>query len=133
MFLGTHYNRIDEKGRLTLPASFRRAVQDIGKDCYIAPSPSKPCLVVFQENGGTNTITEDTAPLCQAISPDTTGRFVLKQAFRIALNSTTETPDSVVTVGRRDYFEIWTTENWQQEKQKLHQRLLSNSAPSGTE
>lgn len=132
MFLGTHHNKLDEKGRITLPAAFRRAVQNADKGCYIAVSSKKPCLIgVMIGKSSPDMITVDTAPLFQAVSLDTTGRFVLGQAFRTALTSKTQTPDSVVVVGRKNYFEIWTEENWQNEEARLYEKRGPGITPDG--
>ena len=45
-FFGAHQHRIDAKGRVALPASFRDGFGD-EKVCYIVPESSQRCLTVY--------------------------------------------------------------------------------------
>lgn len=141
MFIGVHHNRLDNKGRITLPAEFRKAADAmITADeaaVYVTLSAEKPCLVGFVHQSGSadqsrNLITEDNAPFCQKISTDNTGRFVLGNVFRQALASTTQTPDSVLIVGRKEFFEIWTPEDWKQEVLSLYKKRGLDITPGST-
>lgn len=132
MFLGIHHNKLDDKGRITLPSSFRRAIEKSGEEAFITLSKDKPCMIGFTEGLNSDLITEDTAPLSQKISYENTGRFVLSGVFRNAVQANTEKPDMVVIVGRKDYFEIWTTEDWNKEAAEILKRRamnFSNMAP----
>jgi DNA-binding transcriptional regulator/RsmH inhibitor MraZ len=132
MFKNVHYGKLDNKGRMTLPGEFRRVANNILRahdeaSLNISLSSVRPCLIGFIDNpadpdSSKNFITEDNAPLCMEINPDSTGRFVLAPIFRNALTSMTANPEHVITVGRKEYFEIWTEENWKNELLELFKK-----------
>ena len=49
-FFGAHQHRIDDKGRLALPAVFRDGFAD-EKLCFIVPEQSQGCLTVYNADG----------------------------------------------------------------------------------
>ena len=49
-FFGAHQHRIDDKGRVALPAVFRDGFGD-EKLCYIVPEQSQGCLTVYNADG----------------------------------------------------------------------------------
>ncbi len=49
-FFGAHQHRIDDKGRLALPAVFRDGFGD-EKLCFIVPEQSQGCLTVYNAIG----------------------------------------------------------------------------------
>ena len=49
-FFGAHQHRIDDKGRLALPAVFRDGFGD-EKLCFIVPEQSQGCLTAYNADG----------------------------------------------------------------------------------
>lgn len=49
-FFGAHQHRIDDKGRLALPAVFRDGFGD-EKLCFLVPEQSQGCLTVYNADG----------------------------------------------------------------------------------
>ena len=49
-FFGAHQHRIDDKGRLALPAVFRDGFGE-EKLCFIVPEQSQGCLTVYNADG----------------------------------------------------------------------------------
>ncbi|MBF0188234.1 MAG: division/cell wall cluster transcriptional repressor MraZ [Magnetococcales bacterium] len=47
MFLGQHSHSLDDKGRISLPAPFRKVVQGLGSDRVILTRGIGPCLLGF--------------------------------------------------------------------------------------
>lgn len=43
-FLGTIVNKLDSKGRVSVPAGFRTALERLGGDLVLRPSHSEPCI-----------------------------------------------------------------------------------------
>lgn len=43
-FLGTIVNKLDSKGRVSVPAGFRSALDRLGGDLVLRPSHSEPCI-----------------------------------------------------------------------------------------
>lgn len=123
-FMGTHTNRLDAKGRVSIPAPFRAALKNGGDEddaarLVLRPSHKQPCiegwpaaafaalaapmqrLDIFSDDQDdlAFTLYADAAPL----EPDREGRIVLpaELAFHAGLG------DSVAFVGLGEKFEIW--------------------------
>ncbi len=142
MFSGTYYHRVDEKGRIALPAKFRA---EFAQGVFLVPSVDK-CLYIYP------------LPLWEKLSPgftprpfdrskmrrlgrfffggssktelDTQGRIPLPQDQRQKLNI----KEDVVIVGVNEYLEIWDKETWEKEENELNQeapQLLESAEHEG--
>lgn len=120
MFYGTFTPRLDDKGRLTLPAKFR---EGLAGGVTVAQGPDHSLAVypreVFAEVAGkaaaasrTNADARAFARLLHAGAdeqrPDGQGRIVLSAGHR---SYASLTKDCVVT-GAHDFIEIWSAEAW---------------------
>lgn len=132
LFHGVIQNRIDTKGRVSVPAPFRRALE--AGDPDFAPGsnahmtvlhwPTKNCLEVYTENGmdeiskkiarypHRSKDRENLARLyfsnSQHLQLDETGRVVISEKLRNAAGL----GEDVVFVGSMDKFEIWNHEEY---------------------
>lgn len=138
MFSGTYYHRVDEKGRIALPARFRA---EFAQGVFLVPSVDR-CLYVYPL-----TLWEKISPAF-ATDPfdpgkkrkmaryfyggssrtelDSQGRIPLPQDHRQKLNI----KEDVVIVGVNEYLEIWDKETWEKEEEELNQeaaQLLESS------
>ncbi len=121
MFLGTHTPRLDDKGRLALPARFR---PDLEGGLVICKGQER-CLSVFP----TDEFTRFTAALGAA---PVTDRRVRDYSRMLFASASRETPDGqgrvTIPVGLREYaalqkdcvvigansrIEVWNAEAWQ--------------------
>ena len=122
-FLGTHQNRLDAKGRVSIPAAFRthlRNESDGGPAIAILrPSHKHPCIeawpeAVFQTLGGPldrlDMFSEDQDDLMMTLYADATrveadkeGRIVLPESLVQHAGLT----DNVVFMGLGRTFQIW--------------------------
>ena len=122
-FLGTHQNRLDAKGRVSIPAAFRthlRSESDGGPACAILrPSHTHPCIeawpeAVFQTLAGPldrlDMFSEDQDDLMMTLYADATrveadkeGRIVLPEL----LVQHAGLADNVVFMGLGRTFQIW--------------------------
>ncbi|TSE01212.1 division/cell wall cluster transcriptional repressor MraZ [Skermania sp. ID1734] len=121
MFLGTYTPKLDDKGRLTLPAKFRDALagglmvtkwQDHSLAVYpreefakvakraVAASRTNPEARAFVRNLGAGTDEQH---------PDAQGRITLSPAHRAYANLTKE----CVVIGSVDFLEIWDKAAWE--------------------
>lgn len=121
-FLGTHQNRLDAKGRVSVPAAFRAHLR--GADGGVAsavlrPSHKHPCIeawpeAVFQTLAGPldrlDMFSEDQDDLMMALYADATrveadkeGRIVLPESLVQHAGLT----DNVVFMGLGRTFQIW--------------------------
>ena len=125
--LGEFSRKIDAKGRLSLPADFRK---ELSEDLRITLSIDKSCLYnfetedfnkwvvsLFDAQGGFNvgnammvrqrTVLNSRASKCEI---DNVGRIKISASFREAVGLDKD----VVVIGNGDHIEIWDEEHWNQ-------------------
>ncbi len=125
--LGEFSRKIDAKGRLSLPADFRK---ELSEDLRITLSIDKSCLYIFETEdfnkwvaslfdaqGGFNvgnammvrqkTVLNSRASKCEI---DNVGRIKISASFREAAGLDKD----VVVIGNGDRIEIWDEEHWNQ-------------------
>lgn len=126
MFLGKETNRIDDKGRLAIPAKFREVV-GAGARLVVTRKVLDPCLEVFTEADwrafmerlqGLSQVKPEVrryrrmvysgAELC---SLDRQGRVLIPSHLRDYAGLTRE----AVLVGGGNTFEIWDADRWERE------------------
>lgn len=121
MFLGTHFPRLDEKGRLFLPAKFR---DDLATGVVLTKGQER-CLYVFPlDEFGRITDRLSAAPTTSKAvrnytrvffasasneQPDKQGRITIPPALRTYAGLTRE----CVVIGQNTRLEIWDTAAWQ--------------------
>jgi MraZ protein len=121
-FLGTHTNRLDAKGRVSIPAPFRAALKPAesgGVALVLRPSHKHPCVEGWPADVFNALATpldtldmfseaqEDLAAVLYAdatpVDPDKDGRIVLPDALATHANLS----DTVVFMGLGRTFQIW--------------------------
>ena len=140
-FLGTHTNKLDKKGRVSIPASFRSALERLGThDLILNPHPTLPCVEGWPEtsftayaaaaNPATVLDPEDEDLLMDLFSeaepmrPDAEGRVVLS-AKVIAKAGLT---DTVEFVGMGARFRIWESSALARHKAEIAARRATKAA-----
>ena len=123
--LGEYSRKLDAKGRLSLPADFRRVLSE---DLRVTPDPTNQCLLVFEteafsawvdslfaSQGGYSTSNRTMVAQRKVLNSrvqkcevDNSGRIHLSQAQRDVASLDKE----VVIVGDTDHFEIWDEKRW---------------------
>jgi MraZ protein len=120
MFLGTHEPKLDEKGRLILPAKFR---EELATGLVITKGQER-CLYVFPQHEFLNiTETLRQAPVTQKAArdysrvmfagahdeiPDRQGRVTIPQSLREYASLEKE----CVVIGANTRVEIWDSKAW---------------------
>ena len=122
MFKGTYHHRIDAKGRLPIPAVFRRSLGDQGHvvvtlldQCLAAYSPAEwaklegqlAALPAFSKP--VKALTRLIASRAADCEIDVQGRILLPPALRQAAGLGRD----AVVVGVLNRFEVWAPENWE--------------------
>ncbi len=104
MFTGAHRVRVDDKGRLAIPASFRKQLKDgsyvsVGQELQSPlPGPDHRAL------------SRTLYPLSDPFEPDGQGRIsLLPEQRRLA---GIETSSTVVVIGAGSRVEIWPEARW---------------------
>ena len=137
MFLSTYENKLDKKGRVSVPASYRSYLSNIGYNgiiCY--PSFNNPCIEAWPQDriekisnaiDSLNPFEEKkdyfaTSILSESINLqfDSEGRILLHQK----LLKHAKIKNSVVFVGQGKTFQIWEPTTF--EKFKVNARKKSN-------
>ena len=146
-FLGRFDYSVDAKGRLNIPAKFRKCLTPDADDTFIIVPAPNGCLRAYPQNEWVKeeeTLsrlpqTLDNIRLIRMIR-DAASDSRLDSQGRIMLNRTqldaSAINDSVVLVGSNRFIEIWDTaryngyrgENWQTELDQLYQKSVEGSA-----
>lgn len=123
MFLGTHHPKIDDKGRLTLPAKFR---EDLAAGVVLTKGQDRSLVVwpaeEFTEYAGRIREASRSDARARAYSrvffssafdqvPDRQGRVTIPPALRDYALLTADAANCVV-VGNHATVEIWNAQEW---------------------
>jgi len=138
VFVGTHINRIDRKGRVSMPAPFRATLGDsLGQGLYLMRSiRGVPALDGFGADfinrlaeGITNPFASEDEDFTSAIfgaaqqlSLDNEGRLMLPDALR----GFTGITDQVCFIGRGKYFQVWEPAAGQQAQEAAFRRATES-------
>lgn len=123
--IGEYRHKLDAKGRLSLPADFRKVLK---QDLMVSPDPKDQCLYVFETEAFTawvdslfeskggwspsnsvmvaqRKVLNSRAKKCDI---DNSGRIHLSQVLReqVGLDK------AVAIIGDTDHFEIWDAQRW---------------------
>ncbi|MBI8989297.1 division/cell wall cluster transcriptional repressor MraZ [Corynebacterium meridianum] len=135
MFLGTYTPKLDDKGRLTLPAKFREElagglVVSMGQDHSLAVFPkeefearTRRAAEISRTNPRARAFIRNLAASAVEQRPDGHGRITLSPAHREYAGLTKE----CVVIGAVESLEIWDAESWN-EYQKQTEEMFSSAA-----
>ena len=139
LFMDTITNKVDAKGRVSLPSDYRAIVKELSIEIVCYRSLSAPCIegcledsldkLATEIENSTDFFSETQDNLTNLIFGDakrfpfdSTGRIVLTEK----LLQHAEITDSAVFVGKGRKFQIWNPENWQKEEAKIRAEVLKN-------
>ncbi|MEJ5998590.1 division/cell wall cluster transcriptional repressor MraZ [Corynebacterium sp. H130] len=120
MFLGTYTPKLDDKGRLTLPAKFREDLAGglmvtKGQDHSLAIYPkaefeerARKAAQVSRTNPEARAFIRNLAASADEQRPDAQGRITLSAPHRQYAGLTKE----CVVIGSVDFLEIWDAQAW---------------------
>lgn len=146
LFLDTIINKVDAKGRVSLPADYRAIVKELGSEIVCYRSLNLPCIEGCTEDlldklateieNSTDFFSETQDDLTNLIfgdakryTFDSTGRFMLSEK----LLKHAEITDSAVFVGKGRKFQIWSEKNWQKEEARIREKVKTNRPTLKTE
>ena len=139
LFLDTVINKVDAKGRVSLPSDYRAIVKELSTEIVCYRSLSSPCIEGCTEDlleklaadieNSTDFFSETQDDLTNLVfgdakrySFDSTGRIMLSEK----LLKHAEITDTAVFVGKGRKFQIWSLENWTKEEQRLREKIKNN-------
>jgi MraZ protein len=146
-FLGTHTNRLDAKGRVSIPAPFRVALKDAdgNTSLILRPSHKYNCIegwsaaafnTLAESMRHMPTFSDDQEDLALALygevtqlEPDREGRIVLPDGLVMHANL----KDSVRFIGLSAHFQMWEPEAAERRRAEAKARARSLSLPSGAQ
>ena len=146
LFLDTFVNKVDAKGRVSLPADYRAIVKDLGSEIVCYRSLTQPCIEGCTEDlldklateieNSTDFFSETQDDLTNLIfgdakryTFDSTGRIMLSEK----LLKHAEITDSAVFVGKGRKFQIWSEKNWKKEEARIREKVKANRPTLKTE
>ncbi len=124
MFFGEFEYRIDEKGRVPFPPKFRRELKD---GVVLAPGAEK-CIIAYPLSEWTKMATTLTAGPIAPSKLRRLNRAIFATAFRLLLDGQGRVAlpvplrqhagieEVLIIAGANNYFELWSKEQWEQEK-----------------
>ena len=139
LFMDTIENKVDAKGRVSLPSDWRNIVKTADSEIVCYRSLSLPCiegcledmlekLAVEMENS-LDFFSEEQDDISNLIFGDakrypfdSTGRIMLSEK----LLKHAQITDSAIFVGKGRKFQIWNPQNWEKEEQRIRAKLLKN-------
>lgn len=139
LFMDTIINKVDAKGRVSLPSDYRAIVKELETEIVCYRSLSLPCIEGCLEEtldklatdieDSTDFFSETQDNLTNLIFGDAK-RFTFDSTGRIMLSEKllkhAQITDTAVFVGKGRKFQIWNPENWEQEEQRIREEVLKN-------
>lgn len=125
-FIGHHERKLDGKGRVMLPAHWRKAIETDSKDIVILSGKNYIALVSasahFNYASGAKDIVEIAGPLVRYAKLDDNGRIRLSKEDRDTLELS---GNKVIIAGYGSHLKIWSPDKWEQEKQRMDIQINS--------
>ena len=137
--MDTIINKVDAKGRVSLPSDYRAIVKELETEIVCYRSLSLPCIEGCLEEtldklatdieDSTDFFSETQDNLTNLIFGDAK-RFTFDSTGRIMLSEKllkhAQITDTAVFVGKGRKFQIWNPQNWQKEEERIRREVLKN-------
>ena len=139
LFMDTIVNKVDAKGRVSLPSDYRAIVKELSTEIVCYRSLSAPCIEGCLEEtldklanvieDATDFFSETQDNLTNLIfgdarrfTFDSTGRIMLSEKLLKHAGIT----DTAVFVGKGRKFQIWNPQNWGKEEARIRAEVMKN-------
>ena len=137
LFMDTIINKVDAKGRVSLPADYRAIVKELNSEIVCYRSLTAHCIegcvedllekLASEIETSTDFFSQTQDDLTNLIfgdakrfTFDTTGRILLTEK----LLKHAQITDTAVFVGKGRKFQIWNPENWAKEEARIRAEVL---------
>ena len=137
LFMDTVFNKVDSKGRVSLPADYRAIVKELGSEIVCYRSLVSPCVEGCTEDLLEKLASEieDSNDFFSQTQDDLTNlifgdakRFTFDSTGRIVLTDKllkhASIKETAVFVGKGRKFQIWSPENWEKEEARIRAEVL---------
>lgn len=135
--MDTIINKVDAKGRVSLPADYRAIVKELNSEIVCYRSLTAPCIegcvedllekLASEIETSTDFFSQTQDDLTNLIfgdakrfTFDTTGRILLTEK----LLKHAQITDTAVFVAKGRKFQIWNPENWEKEEARIRAEVL---------
>ena len=139
LFMDTIVNKVDAKGRVSLPADYRAMVKELSSEIVCYRSLTSPCIegcledlldkLASEIENSTDFFSETQDNLTNLIFGDAK-RYTFDSTGRINLSDKllkhAEITDTAVFVGKGRKFHIWNPQNWEKEEARIRAEVLKN-------
>ncbi len=139
LFMDTIFNKVDAKGRVSLPSDYRAMVKELSTEIVCYRSLTSPCIegcledlldkLATEIEDSTDFFSEKQDNLTNLIFGDAK-RFMFDSTGRIVLTEKllnhAQITDMAVFVGKGRKFQIWNPENWEKEEARIRAEVLAN-------
>ena len=139
LFMDTIINKVDAKGRVSLPADYRTIVKESSSEIVCYRSLTSPCIegcledlldkLAMEIENSTDFFSQTQDNLTNLIFGDAR-RFCFDSTGRIGLSEKllkyAEITDTAVFVGKGRKFQIWNPDNWEREEARIRAEVLKN-------
>ena len=137
--MDTIINKVDAKGRVSLPADYRTIVKESSSEIVCYRSLTSPCIegcledsldkLAAEIENSTDFFSQTQDDLTNLIFGDA-HRFSFDSTGRISLSEKlleyAEITDTAVFVGKGRKFQIWNPDNWKKEEARIRAEILKN-------
>jgi len=137
LFMDTIINKVDTKGRVSLPADYRTIIKESESEIVCYRSLTSPCIEGCLESLLDKLAAEidDSTDFFSQIQDDLTNlifgdarRFSFDSTGRIGLSEKllnyAKITDTAVFVGKGRKFQIWNPDNWKEEEERIRAEVL---------
>lgn len=139
LFMDTIINKVDAKGRVSLPSDYRAIVKELSSEIVCYRSLTAPCIegcledtldkLATEIENTTDFFSETQDNLTNLVfgdakrfTFDSTGRIMLSEKLLKHANIT----DTAVFVGKGRKFQIWNPQNWEKEENRIRTEVMKN-------
>lgn len=137
LFMDTITNKVDLKGRVSLPADYRSIVKELNSEIVCYRSLTSPCIEGCLEDmldklasdieNSTDFFSQTQDELTNLIFGDAK-RFTFDSTGRIVLTEKllehSQIEDTAVFVGKGRKFQIWNPQNWAVEEARIRAEVM---------
>lgn len=119
-YTGIHILKIDDKGRISVPAAFRNGEEG---EFRLIEHPNAPVLIGHVESDFDGQISSLSTIFSRTLSYKKEGRICLGADLKSYIGLSADSKE-VAVIGMGNHFQIWSLENWKKVEPEYKARLV---------